>query len=256
MVGLGCWGCMATEATNLVNIVQSAIVIIILIIAYRINLKKPDPFGIINEIRLIVWIGGVPAVLSLILSVVTDRRNNFKFDILIEIFLTIVCFIQSVLQCILALYDRRKEKEAMLQFDMTLHEFEDKVIKEKSPYHLAFSTHLAAEHGFESLAFVKGILQWEREYFDSNPKTNKVRARKLLNMYVGQDAVLPCNLPESIVKRMHSHIGSEEDLPREFFKMAKEEMIALLYRDSFKRFIKTKAFRALREQLQETENTV
>jgi hypothetical protein len=225
--------------------------LIILVTAYRLCLKKKDPFGFVQEVRLMVWFGGVPACICLILNTVLDDSANFKPAILVEIFLVVFCSFQSIFQCVLAIRDFRHEKTALYVCSMALEQFEDSVLNPKGAYHQAFSEHLLSEHAHENLAFVLGVQAWERSYYDAGDRTNKVRARKLMNMYVGDDSILPCNLPDTITQKLKKGLdvaGEGEGsvtLESTFFKAAKDEIINLLHRDALSRFLRTSTFQEL-----------
>jgi hypothetical protein len=250
MVMEGCWGCATSTAQEIVLIIETVFALGLLVLCYWMNRPKKDPFGIIQEVRWAIRYGGAPATLCLILNAAFRSTllldSDFSFTILIEIFLVVYCFIQSGLQCILAVVDLASEKSAMAKTAFSIKEFESEFLRKNSPYHDAFSKHLASEHGYESLAFLLDVFQWEKEYFDVNAKTARARAKKIVNRYVGDTAELPCNFSENCVKAIrHTMQKSDDELKLDFFNVAKWEIIKMLYRDSFRRFIKSNEYKRL-----------
>lgn len=250
MVIDGCWGCAMSLAQEIVLIVETVFALGLVVLCYHINRTKKDPFGIVQEVRWAIRYGGIPATLSLILNAAFRTTllmdSDFSFTMLIEIFLVVYCFIQSGLQCILAMVDLSSEQSAMAKTAFTIKEFESQFLRKSGQYHDAFAKHLASEHGYESLAFLLDVFQWEKEYFDVNAKTTRSRAKKIVNRYVGDTAELPCNLSENCVKSIrHTMQKSEDELKFDFFNIAKWEIIKMLYRDSFRRFVKSSEYKKL-----------
>jgi hypothetical protein len=250
MVISGCWGCGVNEAQEIVGVIETILSLSMLVVCYRINRSKKDPFGIVQEVRLAIWLAGFPAVICSILHAALHNTtllgNDFSFIMLTELFLVIYCFVQSLLQCILAMVDLARERSAMAKTTFSLKEFENEFLRKTGKYHDAFAKHLAAEHGYESMAFLLDVFQWEKQYFDVNPKTARARSKKIINLYVGETAELPCNLSENCVKSIRRTIeNSDEDLKFDFFNVAKWEIIKMLHKDSFRRFVSGKEYRRL-----------
>jgi len=251
-VANGCMGCTPSRAEDAALIAESVFALLLLIFSYRLNLKKNDPFGLVQEIRMVVWFGGAPAVLFLILQISLRNltQGDFQFTMLIEISLLIYCFIQSGLQCILAFVEYHREQRDLQGVKYSLSEFQSAFVENTGYFHDAFCRHLASEHGYESVAFLDAVLHWEKTYFDMGPKTSRTRAKKIANMYIGDHAELPCNLPSNCVRLIEIGLAKQEtDLPYDFFRQAKAEIVSMLYRDSFKRFLRSKEYKALNEQL-------
>ena len=250
MVIGGCYGCSPTRAQEIVLIIGALFALFLVIVAYRVNLNRKDPFGIVNEARMACFLGGVPAVVFLICNSAFKpfTQGDFQFIMLVEISLVIFCFVQSALQCVLAVLDARSETSAMASIAYSLKEFERDFVRKDGRFYEAFSRHLASEHGYESLAFLSSVFQWEKEFFDVSPKTARARAKKIVNMYVGVDAELPCNLSSNCVHLIETYLKrGDDDLKYDFFGLAKSELIKMLYGDSFRRFVKSKEYRGLVE---------
>jgi len=247
MVALGCWGCLTSPTDSIVTLLEAIVALVLLLITYCLNLGQRDPFGILQEMRLIIWFTGLPCVILLALTTYLPTSSEHNVTaILLEIGLIFMCAIQSVLQCFLAVLDRSREKKIMLHHGMSKQEFEVHVLQPDSHYHEAFAQHLASEHSYESLGFLLAVQQFYRGYIAAGPKIHNLRARKIITMYVGENAVLACNLSNENVEKLLPVLDSlDHDVPRDAFENAKLEIINLLYRDAFVRFCRTKEYAEL-----------
>lgn len=243
-----CRGCKLSEA-GLFTIVVQGVLSVGIIAAFLVSVRgKHDSFGVLREIRLGVCFGGIPTLFCFILSFAVGPVGEFHFIILVEIFFVVIVYFQTVHPCLLAQREYASMLVALESYHLSIQEFEFLVMREDGPYHSAFCTHLAAEHSLESTAFLSAITLFEQHYYDAGPKTNQSRMRRILAMYVGDNAVLPCNLSAKVVEPL-----LVPGLPPSFtmFAPAREELYAMLYRDAFTRFLATKEFQAIhqREQL-------
>lgn len=110
----------------------------------------------------------------------------------------------------------------------------------------AFEDHLASEHSVESLKFFEDVNRWKFTFADLGANTVRARAKKIINLYVGDQSLFPCNLPSTIIEDLSLRISkTSEPIPSDFFDDALKEIVNLMARDSFMRFRNTKTYRKL-----------
>lgn len=244
-VAKGCYGCAPSRNQDTILIVESVVALVLVVITYRINLDGDDAFGIISEARLCVWGTGIWAVLLLILNAALKPqllKSDFQFLMPLEIVLVIYGFIQSVLQCMLAVMEARGHGDNSSDGDksFSMEEFKKDFLSRDGRFYASFCKHLANEYNYESLAFLESVEQWENLFYDLGPKTSRARAKRIATMFVGEKAELPCNLPSQYTESIWKALDDPaREIRPDFFATAKAEIIRMLYADSFRRFLKT-----------------
>ena len=59
----------------------------------------------------------------------------------------------------------------------------------------------------EYLRFHDEVNKWSREFHDLGMRTAEIRARRIVSLFVGDDAPYPVNLPEDIIESLRSGVG-------------------------------------------------
>lgn len=247
--GVYCYGCSLSTAGKYVILTESAVAVAMCGLFIWLVNDKQDSFGTLYEIRTSIKVAAIPAILAYVLHIALGVRGDFSFHMLMEIFLVLFCYLQSVHQCVLAARQYRLAAHARHQCQMSIADFERLVVGQNGPYYLAFCKHLEMEHAMESMAFINAARLFSETFSDVSIKTSQSRARKIIATYVGDDAAVPCNLSGPVVEALRAP-GLE---PRfGMFAPAEEELCLMLYRDAFTRFLATKPFQDIFQAQQST----
>jgi hypothetical protein len=111
-----------------------------------------------------------------------------------------------------------------------------------------FETFLTQEMSLENLMFFRDVSRWEREFFDLDKGARLARARKIMRTYIVQNSMLSVNLPSEIWKDILTRVErcetkpDGESLPRTLFSIARQEILELLLRGPWFRFVKSKPY--------------
>ncbi|OQR87815.1 hypothetical protein ACHHYP_07968 [Achlya hypogyna] len=101
-----------------------------------------------------------------------------------------------------------------------------------------FHQFLVQEYSSENLEFLDSVNAFEDGY-DSAPGTSVDRAARILRLFVDENAPLQINIPSKIRVRLERKVMKDRDAPRDVFRAAKSEIVALVQRDSWPRYLKT-----------------
>jgi hypothetical protein len=88
-------GCSLTDAETYTLLAQSILAILLLGFAMYICNSQPNTLGILSELRLALWLGGVPAVFFYALGIAIPEAGEFQFNMLIEYAFVLCAFFQS-----------------------------------------------------------------------------------------------------------------------------------------------------------------
>jgi hypothetical protein len=158
----GCVGCMPSVAQLILIVVEAALACLIFIGFYAKVWRKQDLHGILQEINWGLWAGAIPTVFFFVLHLLIpiEFQQEFQFIILTNIFLMVLLFFVSPFQCILAQRELKQDAKAQVTYQMSIVEFEKKVVDPTGPFHAAFSKHLEAEHAVEAILFINAVTAW------------------------------------------------------------------------------------------------
>lgn len=240
-----CLGCRLSEAGIITIAIQGVLGVVFVVLFLFLVRGKRDSIGVLREIRLCMLYGGLPGLVFFLLSFMVGAVGEFHFLIPVEMFCLVIVYFQTLHPCLLAWQERKQVQAALDQYRLSMHDFDVLVMRPDGPYHEAFCKHLEMEHSLETTAFLSAIALFEQEFFDSGPKTNQSRARRIVAMYVGDDAVLPCNLSAEVMSGIRKASTSIEV---DMFAQAKIELHKMLYLDAFFRFLATKDFQTIYQQ--------
>jgi hypothetical protein len=229
--------------------------------------KAPDPLFVAREIKVAFTYFGLPSILFLILSGVLPQNLDFSFRFLYQLTLLGFCLVQSAIPGLVVTYWYYKESRKRSISTEVAHsssashgrdrtEFENTI---RDPIlHAAFMGHLTAEHAVESLRFHDEVTKWAREFHDYSARNARLRARKIVTLFVGDDAVFSVNLPYDVMHKLRVSVGVEESkstlpnrnldeggfvLDAHFFDEADKEILELMRLDGFARFQETKRYK-------------
>jgi hypothetical protein len=77
---------------------QSILSVVLLGTAMYFCSSQSNHLGILSELRLVLWVGGVPAVFLYILNTAVGDLGEFQFNMLLEYFIVLFAFFQSAYQ--------------------------------------------------------------------------------------------------------------------------------------------------------------
>lgn len=284
----GCATCLLADIPSVRNGMYSSAVISVLAMAYALWLlrKAKDPLYLIMEAKVGVCLFGIPSAVFFVISGYFSRNGDFTWRFVYNPLLLLTCLCSSLIPAILALYwhftkqlrnsamQRRTAKQIgqtssdeneRKMYEGTRENFER--ILSDPVIHLALHDHMAAEHTLESLLFYDAIIKFEREFHDLPLRTMQIRAKKLVSLFVGDDAVFPVNIPYSMIISLKNTVGllasvtlssgvvqiQEADLenaPKRqidigFFDEVKREVFDLMRHDGLYRFMASKRYKEL-----------
>lgn len=118
----------------------------------------------------------------------------------------------------------------------------------------AFENHLIGEHAVESLKFYEDAARWRAAFSDTGIATASARARKIIRLYVVENALFPCNLPYTAREHLVLVLGAPGAAPPvglTLFDEAMSEMRKLMFNDAYARCVRTPEFqRAVKEDVE------
>ncbi|KAH9259329.1 hypothetical protein BASA81_002372 [Batrachochytrium salamandrivorans] len=240
-----CLGCRLSEAGIIIIAVQGVLGVVFVVLFLLLVRGKRDSVGVLREIRLCMLYGGLPGLIFFILSFTVGAVGEFHFLIPVEMFCLVIVYFQTLHPCLLARRERKQVLAALDRYRLSMHDFDVLVMRPDGPYYEAFCKHMELEHSLETTAFLSAIALFEQEFYDVGPKTNQSRVRRIIAMYVGDDAVLPCNLSAEVMAEIRKSSASIEV---GMFAQAKSELHKMLYLDAFFRFLATKEFQTIYQQ--------
>ncbi|OQS01877.1 hypothetical protein THRCLA_21583 [Thraustotheca clavata] len=106
-----------------------------------------------------------------------------------------------------------------------------------------FHQFLVQEYSSENLEFLDSVNGFEADY-DYKPEKNLENAQRILRLFVDENAPLQINIPSKIRVRLERKITKDHDVPKDVFRLAKAEIVALVQRDSWPRYLKTPSWAA------------
>lgn len=268
--------------------VGSAVPLVICGLSFLLVRKIPDTLYIVREIRFAFTFFLMPAAIFLIVSSFTFRNTDFSLRFFYQLCILGFCLCQSLVPACLVLQrhfsDARRVRRTSRVGDAGLYqgkttamdivEFEH--VLSDPVLHDAFMDHLMTEHSVESLRFHDEVQKWVKQFHDINQRTAQVRAKKIVSLFVGDDAVFPVNLPSATISSLRASVGvssqvgkksnvsfkrtaaamqqqlamPEEEILREvdqhFFDEADYQIKELMRMDAFSRFQKTRRYKDLK----------
>lgn len=169
----------------------------------------PDPFHVVREVK----VASLAFLPPLVVLVLLDRSEAMIPALL-------YCLSQSVFTplCVLVSNAHRRRVLAKWQkpeFASPTEEFDN--LLGHAALHHAFFQHLATEHSVDSLIFYDEINKWTKEYHDMGARTAYIRAKKIVQCYVGDEAMFPVNLPGQLIVKLRSEVdplfGAQQKRP-------------------------------------------
>lgn len=119
----------------------------------------------------------------------------------------------------------------------------------RASWRTAFEHHLAKEYAAESITFWVEAQNYRKAYSDMTSATRRARAINLLRVFFDlENGSLTVNVGHRVTSRMHDvmrAVGADGNPPLALFDEAMREIVDMLERDAFLRFIKSDAYRAI-----------
>jgi hypothetical protein len=252
LVAAGCTACFLGQTGQTFLVVGAAFALLGLFFSVYVNRGLSDGFGVVHEVKMVSLLGGTMGLIGVILDTNLDlyEGSNWAWDILTELGILIMCVQQSWLQVGIAIRDdmtsrRGSSQEQAEESSLVIF---DRVLDVNSALHSAFEEHLTSEHASESLRFWKEATRWRQSYFEMGPKLGRVRAKKIVSVFIGPDALFPVNISgvESdvlLATVMMKNDATDVPLPIETFDASIAQVKDLMWKDSFIRFRHTRAYR-------------
>jgi len=288
----GCNTCPLAEQPALRYSLYAAAVVpfVFCVVSVLLVRQAPDPLYVVSEIKLAFFAFGLPTIVFLILAGYTFRgAEDFNFRMVYQMFLLLFCLTQSALPGIVVMYWYWKSQRSMnavsgtedqrVQIAQGRNKAEFEAMLKDPVLHDAFMDHLIAEHSVESLRFHDEVQKWIQDFADVNPRTAQVRARKIVTLFVGEDAVFPINLPYETIHTLRESVGLDDrkskqtsfrqnskrslsivnamsaktdveakPIDRTFFDEADKQICELMRLDGFARFETTKRYKQLKAE--------
>ena len=247
MVRHNCTTCMFNELPVLKFSMYTASVLAILLYVYSIWLvrKAEDPLLFVFESKIAAIVFGIPTVLVFIASGFAFREGYFNLRFIYHPLLCITCVIHSIVPAAMVVYwhyrtvkvkaaasrrDINDQQHDGSNKEMLAHQVSNVTAGGGSEFHnnwalvdtskqnfenvladarlfKAFEAHMTAEHGVESLLFLVEIRKWMKEYTDLPERTMFIRARKIVSLFVGDNAIFPVNLPYETIINLQTSVG-------------------------------------------------
>jgi hypothetical protein len=272
-------------ARNLLYI-GSAIPIVVCGLSFLLVRKIPDALYVVREVRAAFLYFGMPAVVFLIGSSYLFRVQDFSLRFFYLLCILGFCITQSLApaSAVLVAYYRDKRQTRVTQvitnfmaedspeYSLANDTAEFERILNDPAMHDAFMEHLMTEHSVESLRFHDEIGRWVAQFHDVNPRTAHVRAKKIVSLFVGEDAMFPVNLPSDTIAELRTSVGlgaphatkksnantkhsvatvqngdvAVHEIDQHFFDEADRQIKELMRMDAFPRFRKSGRYRELK----------
>lgn len=123
----------------------------------------------------------------------------------------------------------QNEDEAVAGSDLTLSK-----ILANAELLRRFQEHLIGELGIESLLYLQDIAMWKEDFAGLNENTRRVRAKRLVRLYVRPNSRYEININhemrQALMKLVLSPANEHEQIPRELFDDSVAELHQLLER--------------------------
>jgi len=225
------------------------IVLAISITAYALR-KNADPLNILYDLK-VMCVGasviGTPGLIGLLFDKQFGNiydRGVFSWDWLIQ--LAILWFFTFL--CPVPIYVAYK-----MSVKVNTSGYDLRGLLSDAVFQKIFMEHLVSEWAVENLRFIQQVESYKEHYdvLKSRKERNRV-AEQTFRMFIKPGAVLEVNI--SALKRDHlvSYFSQEPEenaqVSKDVFDQAEAEIIALLDRDSFRRFQITKQFKEYASQ--------
>jgi hypothetical protein len=152
-------------------------------------------------------------------------------------------FTQTLWQVVLAVWfqvtEHRLRQVHQAQYGQ---DFFAKVFLKNPATKAAFEAHLMREHAVESLLFAEVAERWKQEFFTVGMASARARARRLVHLHVGNNSMFPINISFEMAEQISTRLSAEPGKGRaefgsEMFEEARTEVLRLMFRDSFYRFL-------------------
>ncbi|KDO32241.1 hypothetical protein SPRG_02719 [Saprolegnia parasitica CBS 223.65] len=102
-----------------------------------------------------------------------------------------------------------------------------------------FHQFLVQEYSSENLEFVDTVNSFDDNYDTFSEDEQVAAAARILKLFVDENAPLQINIPSKIRVRLERKVIKDKEAPKDLFRAAKSEIVALVQRDSWPRFLKT-----------------
>jgi len=240
----GCLGCYYQPVELAVMLAYgNAIATGIFVAAMRVR-NEHDPLGIRQEIKiamlLSVPLGGVSTVLVIIDPFIgrVSERGVFEWEWLVVT--AMLWFFMSA--CPLQVYIAWRGLSAV--HDSTLADFVA-ILNDHTGLRL-FTKHCVSEWCVENPKFWSQIKAFKASHSGTPPAKRAALARQIYDVFVKPGSLMEVNLP-SVVRGVLDRVFAEEDLkdvPPTLFDTAQHEIVELMRRDSYARWMRTPEYRA------------
>lgn len=241
--------------------------------------RFPDPYGIATECRQYLQYGGLITLISFILDTyVTKFPYGFTFEYFIGLGLNTMLFTVTSYQIYIGVKDnqhgqfsfnyiknilkslgkrvrqrdgRRRESNVSVASHSAKNEHNKKLDEFASPQKLLelledpketedFEQFLIGEFSVEMLRMYLECKRWEKNYFDSPETTRRARAKKIVQLFIEDNAIFQVNLPGTIRNEiMKACENNKVDMSPDLFKRAQKEMLLMMH-GAFRRYTKKK----------------
>ncbi|EQC26487.1 hypothetical protein SDRG_15665 [Saprolegnia diclina VS20] len=102
-----------------------------------------------------------------------------------------------------------------------------------------FHQFLVQEYSSENLEFIDMVNSFDDNYDSLSADDQVAAAARILKLFVDENAPLQINIPSKIRVRLERKVSKDKEAPKDLFRAAKSEIVALVQRDSWPRFLKT-----------------
>jgi len=261
----GCSGCSSSGTVGVVVVLGTVFALGLVVFSLWLCRNMPDPFLVVAEAKICAFSGFI-ALAFYITSKFVDLSNGaiFSWAIPFEAMLVVMCSLATFLPVLIVFAVRAPpfSQEFLSQgscpflcfhsvtdtlFHSSLHPwteiFQNILTDEHSK--AAFEAHLTAEHGVESLLFFEAAIVWRDVYYSVGAVTARVRAKRLVRLYIGDDAVFPINVSYEqscrVLECVNRPVGDgPSDFNKHMLDEVIDEVVRLMYRDAFVRFMHSK----------------
>ena len=161
---------------------------------------------------------------------------------------TVTSTTKSILLCI----GREDFKSIFGSNPQVLAEFELRVLKSKAKLGnvlnhslglTSFRDYLEKEHAGENIDFWVAATQFSRDFSQMTKEERLAKAKNIFVTFCAEYADRQINLPHSIMHDLDNAIHKNDDVSRDIFDAALTEIMTLMERDNFGRFISSQEFK-------------
>lgn len=254
-IHLMCYSCNRSAVT--ITIVIGLIIIVLaLFFAYLVR-RFPDPFGIVREVRNYAIFGGIPSIVCVFIipSYEDGFSPYFSFNWIWLVSVSVLQFISTDLQIYIAKKEKKEQKrennKLTAQISTTGPSTLSSSITDKlqkcldDPKQISlFEKHLVSEFAVETITMYVDCVRFSATYFDMNENTRRVRARRIIQQHVGDNAVMQVNLSFEIRSELLAAVNnSSKPVEQHLFEKAKNEIFHMLL-GSYIRFLKSDLYKS------------